>query len=166
VTVGQCVLCGKPLTVGQKGTHITCKERHDQGIHIDYLPEQWTHRMQSADKPWLTDEYLKYIKSDQWKAFRRQVLESTGYVCQITDCGIGHGLHVHHVTYIRLGREHRDDVLVLCELHHELEHRRIDAERLDEARFHGWARKVFGDNYNTEHAYNRYEAWLERREYA
>jgi hypothetical protein len=159
-----CELCGRPMLVGQKNTHYVCKSLRDQGIAVEYRPISWPVRRSSGDKPWLSDEYLTYLTTPKWKAFRRKALEAANYLCQRPHCGIGSKLHVHHVTYDRLGNELLADVLVLCETHHRLEHQRIDAVRLDDARFRGWALKVFGDEYDDEYAYQEYEAWLERHE--
>src|SRR5207249_4359707 len=94
-------------------------------------------------KRWHTDRYLAYLQSKQWAAKRQEKLTSVNYSCardvglnyqrdkdgilrRIPDCNSR--LHVHHLTYDNLGNEPLSDLIVLCEFHHEQEHRLISAK--------------------------------------
>ncbi len=58
-----------------------------------------------------TGNYEAYLRSDEWTAKRRVILERDGYRCP---CGSRRHLHVHHLTYERLGHELLDDLVTLC----------------------------------------------------
>lgn len=64
--------------------------------------------------------YREYLNSSAWRAKREEMLELAGYQCE--ECGSGGHLHVHHLTYARLGREELDDLAVLCPQCHEAAH--------------------------------------------
>lgn len=140
-----------------------CRCRVQQGEVVEYDEIPWPLPLRGSDKPWLSTDYIAYLSSPEWRAFRRRALEEAGHRCSWTSCNVGVKLHVHHVTYERLGRERLSDVLVLCDYHHMVEHRRLSAERLEDARFDGWASKVFGDDYDADYAWDRYQAWVERQ---
>jgi len=124
---------------------------------------------------WMRQKYEQYINSPQWKQTRADALKRAGYKCQV--CGApqaSKSLEVHHVTYDRLGTELPTDLRVLCKDCHK----KADQERelqgqyrgqmaLYRARMDGWARKVFGDNWQDWQDYDyvrdRFESWLERR---
>lgn len=60
-----------------------------------------------------TQFYKAYLKSDKWKKKREQVFSHYGkrcYACRKP----ARILHVHHLTYERLGRELMSDLLPLC----------------------------------------------------
>jgi hypothetical protein len=67
--------------------------------------------------------YLDHIASTKWKAFRREILAERSRKCE--DCGSGgngRALHVHHLTYERMGHELPRDVRLLCVPCHEMRH--------------------------------------------
>ena len=64
--------------------------------------------------------YRTYLQSAAWQAKREEALEVAGYSCE--ECGADGQLHVHHLTYARLGREELDDLAVLCPQCHESAH--------------------------------------------
>lgn len=64
--------------------------------------------------------YAEYLQSDGWKERRQRKLEQAGHRCQ--RCESRSRLHVHHLTYQRLGKEHPDDLMVLCHRCHAAEH--------------------------------------------
>ena len=67
------------------------------------------------------DEYHKYLRSPEWKAKRAQVLKRADRRCE--KCGNGGVvLHVHHLTYARIGNEHLDDLKCLCVGCHRVSH--------------------------------------------
>ncbi len=69
------------------------------------------------------DRYNLYLNSDQWLKFRRRILKERGNRCE--ECSSTEKpLHLHHLTYKRLGNEYPADVKVLCLACHEKEHGR------------------------------------------
>lgn len=91
-------------------------------------PQRRHHPQRSLQWP----QYQAYIDSPEWQEKRRAVLERDEHRC--TRCGRRNGdrdqriegrkavLHVHHLTYVRLGNESLGDLLVLCEHCHMQEH--------------------------------------------
>lgn len=67
----------------------------------------------------LTD-YQKYLRSDHWLELRSAKLESADWKCE--KCKRKSNLQVHHISYVRLGKELLSDLMVLCERCHEKEH--------------------------------------------
>lgn len=119
-----------------------------------------------------TTEYVKYLNSPAWKAFRKHALEHAGYRCQ--RCGkprLPSRLQVHHVHYDSLGQERLTDVRVLCmEECHGIEDKEREQEttsKIWEARVDGWARKVYGEYWEEQHDWEdiarEFEDWLDRR---
>lgn len=83
-------------------------------------------------------------------------------------------LQVHHLTYIRLGDEHPNDLKVVCIECHKIEdelrtHRtQIELEtKRYEARMNAWASKVYGDDWETykdeDEVSDAFDDWLDRR---
>ena len=72
--------------------------------------------MGKARKP----NYEKYIASTRWARKRRRKLREAEYRCRL--CGVQESLEVHHLTYIRLGREMMADLMVLCRGCHQKHH--------------------------------------------
>lgn len=67
------------------------------------------------------DRYFAYLRSSSWQRVRRRELHRAGYVCE--DCSVSNvPLHVHHLTYERLGLEAPGDLRVLCAVCHEARH--------------------------------------------
>jgi hypothetical protein len=131
-------------------------------------------------KRWHTDQYVSYLKSNQWASKRQEKLESVNYSCdrdvgfnyqegedgilrRLTDCaGL---LEVHHRTYDNLGTEPLSDLTVLCKFHHKREHRLISAERQFEKGLDTYATKKYGDDWQDYHDYEdiaeEFEDWRE-----
>lgn len=83
--------------------------------------------------------YADYLQSEDWKVRRERALYLAQHRCQSPTCELGHlrswtdaelatlprsryRLEVHHLTYERLGREHPDDLIVLCRACHAAQH--------------------------------------------
>lgn len=66
-------------------------------------------------------KYELYLTSDHWRELRQKVLERDGHAC--SQCPVRARLHVHHLTYERMGRERLDDLVTLCEDCHRKVHR-------------------------------------------
>lgn len=58
-------------------------------------------------------EYHEYLKSEKWQRFSLDAKLATGGRCQGCDRETWN-LHVHHLTYERLGNERASDVWVVC----------------------------------------------------
>jgi predicted HNH restriction endonuclease len=57
-------------------------------------------------------EYRKYLKSEQWKQKREEVLERHGHKCVF--CDSSNKLQVHHMNYDNVGNEGVLDLFVVC----------------------------------------------------
>jgi len=67
--------------------------------------------------------YDSYIRSEQWKQKRRQVIQRDGGVCGVCrDAAIS---DIHHLTYERIGREDLADLVGVCSTCHAIQHGRI-----------------------------------------
>lgn len=69
------------------------------------------------------DNYLAYLKSEQWQTRRRAAVARAGYKCQL--CGCKDRLDVHHNDYERLGCEFPEDLVALCRPCHEKFHGKL-----------------------------------------
>lgn len=70
-------------------------------------------------------QYKTYIQSKRWYVFRKGLIKERGKVCQ--KCYAKNvPLHAHHLTYIRLGCEKPEDILIVCiPCHEEIHGRRF-----------------------------------------
>lgn len=73
--------------------------------------------------------YADYLNTDHWRALRERKLLRSGRLCQSRPICIFEAydseprkLDVHHLTYVRLGRELESDLIVLCRYCHANEH--------------------------------------------
>lgn len=57
-------------------------------------------------------DYKKYITSKEWKEKKEKLFDLRGKECE--QCGYKHKIHVHHLTYERLGDEKMKDLQILC----------------------------------------------------
>lgn len=64
--------------------------------------------------------YRDYLLTREWRETRRKRLSASERRC--AECGVRHRLHVHHLTYDRLGEEALDDLQVLCAVCHRVAH--------------------------------------------
>ncbi|MGB7101564.1 MAG: HNH endonuclease [Xanthobacteraceae bacterium] len=86
----------------------------------------------------MKDYETKYLLSAHWTAFRKLALEAQSKrlgrnVCQRCHKGVNEGppneLHVHHLTYERLGSELIEDVEIVCRECHDKIHLRDPQSR-------------------------------------
>jgi len=57
-------------------------------------------------------EYIEYLKSEDWKERRQELMEQAGWVC--SECG-EKATQLHHVNYNNIGMEElEDDVIAIC----------------------------------------------------
>ena len=68
------------------------------------------------------NDYNEYMRSEDWKHVRRLKLEFAGHRCE--KCGAPDELHVHNLTYDRVGHENLTDLQVLGRECQEREHGR------------------------------------------
>ena len=117
-----------------------------------------------------TEEYHAYIRSSEWKALRKKVIEKAGFSCQ--KCGAfffgGNGLDVHHLHYRTLFNERPGDLQALCRECHEKadDERKEDVEReVYDKRLNGWAAKKYGEDWecycDPQEVEEEFEEWLE-----
>jgi 5-methylcytosine-specific restriction endonuclease McrA len=115
------------------------------------------------------ETYYDYvITSPRWRKLRQRLLRTRGRRCQ--HCGVDQAkryLQLHHVSYDRLGFERDEDLLVLCRSCHQRADRARELAALDQARFEGWAAKVYGERWSWEYdprdVEAAYDEWCERR---
>ena len=118
------------------------------------------------------DRYKAVLASPHWKALKRRLLTECDGRCE--RCGIRAALELHHETYERLGRERDEDVELVCGRCHEI----ADEERaarsqeraraaLYDARLDGWARKVYGEDWefgDVDAIEEEFEVWADGRD--
>jgi len=91
--------------------------------------------------------YEEYIQSKEWQIMRQWLLREHGSRCAF--CPRDYELQVHHLNYERLGRERKEDVMVLCvrchnDIHYAL--RQFPATERAERQYE----KVTQDEYQVE----------------
>ena len=70
------------------------------------------------------EEYIDYLKSDDWKERRKQLMEEVDWVCY--KCG-EKATQLHHLNYNNLGEEVLDeDVIAVCKDCHDEIHGKGD----------------------------------------
>lgn len=79
------------------------------------------HRARELGIPLYHRDYSAYLRSPFWQQKREAAFREYGRHCN--RCGSLTSLQVHHKTYERLGCERIEDLEVLCETCHKLEHR-------------------------------------------
>lgn len=68
-------------------------------------------------------QYHKYLRSKEWQKIRLDLLMVKGFKCErCENVYKPKFLHVHHLTYKRIGREEPEDLEVLCAGCHNSEH--------------------------------------------
>lgn len=83
------------------------------------------HRPPKApDEPRYSKAYSDYLASPEWRAKKKQVFAARGYVCEHCKA-VDVQLHVHHLTYVRLGHENLEDLAIVCRPCHNKAHARI-----------------------------------------
>ena len=82
---------------------------------------------------WRADQFMSseakaaYLRSNEWTWLRTEVLARDHFKCQV--CGSIHNLAVHHITYINLGAEQLEDLVTLCNFHHQSIHDLLGYDR-------------------------------------
>ena len=70
----------------------------------------------------------QYLQSPEWKALKQAKLWRAGNKCQL--CKSTTNLHLHHLTYDRLGNELLTDLVLLCSVCHQAQHDHYGYSRL------------------------------------
>lgn len=67
----------------------------------------------------LSPEYKQYLQSPKWEQIRQRVFARDGFKCII--CGAKENLHCHHhrTTHLFHEENHLEDLVTLCEKHHD-----------------------------------------------
>jgi 5-methylcytosine-specific restriction endonuclease McrA len=74
----------------------------------------------------MNEEYVEYLKSDDWKERRKELMEEACYVCSY--CG-AKATQLHHLNYDNLGFEVIGvDVVASCKDCHKEVHNKEDGE--------------------------------------
>ncbi|PKN71233.1 MAG: hypothetical protein CVU54_02085 [Deltaproteobacteria bacterium HGW-Deltaproteobacteria-12] len=127
-------------------------------------------------KTW-EQKYREYIQSPTWEKKRKEALERVDHKCQ--KCGHtqwSRKLNVHHLTYERFMNELPEDLKVVCTICHKIEDEKRALEtakrnyaKFQDARFDGWARAVYGDDWmvyrDESDVYYEFQDWLDRNDY-
>lgn len=143
VAVRQCLRCGSNRGNVSKaqvfqlsgGKFYSQLAEFDQALADRWSQEQrehWKARWEAKQREYQDQQderdaefwqrYEEHINSDKWKAIRRKVLARCRNVCE--GCGERTAVHVHHLTYKRLGNEMLFDLAAVCKQCHEAIHGR------------------------------------------
>ena len=110
----QCLWCGSELTCAEEETTVT--ER------IAAKPMDWSLRSSGQQLEYRTgreeqneewqERYQKHLDSRQWMETRKRVLLRCQGICE--GCRKSPAVHVHHLTYARMGHEMLFDLVGVC----------------------------------------------------
>lgn len=67
------------------------------------------------------EEYHQYLRSEAWQEKRRDAIRRAGGRC--SDCLATGKLHIHHLTYDRVGNELPGDLIACCPWCHHVRHK-------------------------------------------
>ena len=70
----------------------------------------------------------QYLQSNEWKVLKQTKLNQADYKCEL--CSSPYNLHLHHLTYERLGNEYLSDLSILCSECHQRQHNHYGYDRL------------------------------------
>ena len=90
--------------------------------HTTQNSNQLANVINTSKKSHLTQDYINYIKSPEWRLKRKQRMKIDNYKCE---CGRS-AKHVHHLTYKNLFNENMEDLRSLCILCHDAKHIKKD----------------------------------------
>ena len=88
-----------------------------------YLPRDVFDEMIADYWDWKKEEkklYSQYLNSKEWDEKRKIKLIESDYKCQ--RCGEKQNLQVHHKHYENIKKEKPEDLVVLCDVCHEMAH--------------------------------------------
>lgn len=74
-------------------------------------------------------QYHEYLLSEEWKLRRKEVFKYHGRNCKKCDGNIG--IHIHHRTYVRVGKEDiQNDLIPLCPNCHKAVHAIVKKKKI------------------------------------
>ena len=73
--------------------------------------------------------YKEYLLSPEWKKIRKRTLERANNKCEI--CKITRAYQVHHKTYKRLFNEKDSDLVAICGICHQDQHKLLTDEYVE-----------------------------------
>lgn len=73
------------------------------------------------------ERYFIYLQSDHWIRFKENYYKKHPRIC--FQCGTNKNIQLHHITYVRMGRERDCDVTPLCDNCHNELHREEKRQR-------------------------------------
>lgn len=89
--------------------------------------EQWAHEAAQREAERIAEKtkwddwyYGEYLRSPAWRELQRATFERDKHLCQ--GCRKAPAVLVHHLTYIRVGREMLFDLVALCRKCHDQIH--------------------------------------------
>ena len=94
-------------------------------IHISKVIDFLAERIDERRNPLQFMPYAEYLQTDHWKRVRQMKLNRSDGRCE--KCPARKNLQVHHKTYEHRGLEdyYLDDLILLCDICHRLEHQRM-----------------------------------------
>lgn len=109
----QCKTCGRP--VGN-----VYPKRESLGILDGNFDEELL-RIRLIDMTDWWEWYDEYTKTEEWALLRQQVKLRCDNICE--KCGVAKVEVIHHISYERVGNENLEDLLGLCDICHQNEHK-------------------------------------------
>lgn len=115
-----CPKCGMLGYVAAMNHCRRCFTEHIQPGLIEAERKKPRRRRGRKPNP-ATQARREYMKSAAWAERRATVRRLSADRCAVPGCG-GGKITVHHITYVRLGREKLGDLVLLCWPHHRKVH--------------------------------------------
>jgi 5-methylcytosine-specific restriction endonuclease McrA len=118
----ECDHCGGmqgPLKKGTYSPEDAITFRDIRGSNYEEVSARREEARAQDRERWLA-EHSEYLRSAEWSALRRKVIERDKNICQ--GCLDQPGHHVHHLTYRRWRRELLIDLVLLCVSCHDRAH--------------------------------------------
>jgi 5-methylcytosine-specific restriction endonuclease McrA len=146
VSMMQCVICGINGSMVSKKEHPPIgdfdEDAHKNFVSVEskryeYVRENQPNifNNQNEEKMNFVTWYSQYLESDIWKRKRQRVLERACGICE--SCMEEEAVHVHHLTYDRVGREPLFDLVAVCDTCHRQIHKLDDNDELLEELLNG-----------------------------
>jgi len=114
------------------GDEVQAAIRQYPALLVQSLNNSWflraTRPQSEKSKLYRRMPYGDYLKTPHWRRVRASMLLLNNTFCQHCDTQLWdkmHKLHVHHLTYERIGCERFSDLMLLCETCHALMHNRL-----------------------------------------
>jgi hypothetical protein len=112
----KCHICRRSVLESQWKKHLAKHLRYHKALSKRGRKGQHKQSKGNLAQSRKPESYEKYINSQQWRNRRARFLKKHGLKCCI--CGNFGVIHVHHLTYERLGNERDSDLQVVCEQCH------------------------------------------------